>query len=60
MLKTEKVRTGRLHIRLSPELREAIVEYCKRHEMTLSSLVTRFFNRLLEKEKQGKEDVDQF
>jgi len=28
--------------------------------MTLSSLVTRFFNRLLEKEKQGKEDVDQF
>jgi len=60
MSKTEKVRTGRLHIRLSPELRDEIVEYCKRHEMTLSSLVTRFFTRLLQQEEKGKEDVDQF
>jgi len=58
MSKTEQTKTGRLHIRLSTELREEVVGYCKRHEMSVSALVTRFFKRLLEQEK--KEDVDQF
>ena len=43
-------KTGRLHIRVSPELAESIKAYADRHNKTLTELVEEGFKRLLEDE----------
>jgi len=52
-----RVRADRVYLRISPELKEKMREYCKRHNTTLSDVVSRFFVRLLQKEKE-EEHVD--
>lgn len=43
-------KTGRLHIRVSPELAEAIKGYVARHNTTLSAVVEDHLSSLLEQE----------
>jgi hypothetical protein len=43
-------KTGRLHIRVSPELAENIKAYADRHKSTLTELVEMYFRKLLAEE----------
>lgn len=43
-------KTGRLHIRVSPELAERIKAYAERHDKTLTEIVEGQFIKLLEEE----------
>lgn len=43
-------KTGRLHIRVSPELAEGIKAYADRHDKTLTDIVEDCFRRLLDDE----------
>lgn len=52
-----RTRTDRIYLRISPELKKEMMEYCKRHHAVLSDVVARFFIRLLQKEKE-EEHVD--
>jgi hypothetical protein len=57
----ETHRTERLHLRIPQALKERMQAYAKRNHTTLSALVTRFFNTLLqaEEEKRNPTDADQ-
>lgn len=55
MSETNKTNTERVYLRIEPELKEAMQEYCERHDLTMSMLVKRFFRKLLAKEKADHE-----
>jgi len=50
---------ARLQLRIPEELKKQMQEYCMRKNTNMSSLVIRFFNRLLELE-DSEADADQF
>jgi antitoxin component of RelBE/YafQ-DinJ toxin-antitoxin module len=45
-------RTDRVYLRIDPELKQQVQEYCDKNHTTLSDMVTRFFVRLLEEERK--------
>jgi len=47
----------RLYLRIKPELKEQVKEYCVRNHTTVSDVVTRFFVRLLKADEE--EDSEQ-
>jgi hypothetical protein len=47
-----------VHVRVAPELKEAMKDYCKRHHTNLSELVSRFFVRLIQKELEDQNPPD--
>ena len=52
-------RTDRLHLRIDPELKQQVQEYCRRNHKQMSDLVTSFFVRLLEKEREDEERLQE-
>jgi hypothetical protein len=53
-------RADRVYLRIDPELKEAMRDYCARRHTTLSELVSRFFVKLLERElSDNKVDAEQ-
>ena len=52
-------KTERLNLRIDAELKRQVQEYCERAHTSLSSLVTRFFVRTLEVEREvERENTD--
>lgn len=54
----KKVKDSRLYLRLNSDLKERMEGWAHRHDTTLSQVVTRFFENLLEhesKETKAKE-----
>lgn len=53
-------RADRVYLRIDPEVKQAMQDYCKRRHTTMSELVSRFFIKLLEKElADNKIDAEQ-
>jgi hypothetical protein len=50
-------RTDRIYLRVDPELKQRIQDYCDREHTCLSELITRLLVRLLRAEE--KQDVEQ-
>lgn len=50
---------GRLHLRVDPELKQQVQEFCDRKHTTLSDLVTRFLARVIEEDKKQQEEAPQ-
>ena len=44
----------RLYLRIKPELKEKVQEYCARNHTNITDVVTRFFVRLLEEEERRR------
>lgn len=47
-------RDERLHLRVPKELKDQIQDYATRHRTTISALVVRFFNGVLQEEERLK------
>lgn len=50
------VNEDRIYLRIEEELKQEMNRYCKRHRVSMSTLVRRFFLKLLEKERKQHED----
>lgn len=48
----------RLYLRIKPELKEKVQEYCARNHTNITDVVTRFFVRLLEEEMRKNNPTD--
>ena len=50
-----KKKNGRLYLRVDPELKEKVQEFCDRKHTTISDLVSRFLSRVIEEDKKQEE-----
>jgi len=57
-MSSKQDKSDRLYLRIKPELKELMQEYCERHGTSMSTLVTAYFVSLL-KMDQGV-DADSF
>jgi antitoxin component of RelBE/YafQ-DinJ toxin-antitoxin module len=55
MADTNRTNTDRIYLRIEPDLKEEMIEYCERNGVTMSQLVKRFFKKLLERESKNFE-----
>lgn len=57
----QQEKRDRVYLRIKPELKELMQEYCNRHGTNMSQLVTRHFVDLLREEKKDQTvDADSF
>lgn len=50
-----KKRYDRINLRIDPELKRQVQEYCYRRHTTITDVVNRFLSRLVEEDKQQEE-----
>lgn len=48
-------KNGRIYIRVDPELKEQVQNFCDRKHTTISDLVIRFLARVVEEDKKQEE-----
>lgn len=50
---------ARLYLRIDPELKQQVQDYCYRNHTTVSDLVNRFLARVLEEDKKKDQEAPQ-
>lgn len=48
-------KNGRVYIRIDPELKQQVQEFCDRKHTTISDVVNRFLARMIEEDKKQEE-----
>lgn len=52
-------KNGRIYIRVNPDLKEKVQEFCDRKHTTISDLIGRFLARVIEEDKKQKGEAPQ-
>lgn len=52
-------KADRLYLRIKPELKARVQEYCDRNHTNITDMVTRFFVRLLDEEERKRREAEE-